>query len=512
VYPVIFAFSRGPERFAASDLAIPLLGAVAAALALWAVLGWLMKDAQRSALVVSLAAFLFTSTGFVGRSAPDGYESAAAATWIVLGLVGGALLVRLGPGLRVATRAANAVGAVLVAIPLAQIAAYAIETAGTPRPTLGRQVPPPPRGPSGPLPDIYFIVLDAYARADVLAQVYGHDNSEFLEHLTERGFRVAEGASSNYGQTDLSLASTLNLDYLDALVDQLGAGSDDHRPLHELIENGWLRNFLAERGYTFLAFDSGYPAARIETADVTLAPERALNSFRNELSNVTPLADLRRDRDARQLFDLFRERILFILEGLSRVPALGHAPVFTFAHIESPHPPFVFGPSGEKRYPGKRFHDHDGDWLIKKGGLTVSQYRARYRDQVVFLNRALRRAIDALLEASPTPPVILLMGDHGPRSGLVWNDVDATDHWEALGILSAYHLPGASDDLVYPELSPVNAFRLVLDHYFGTELGLLEDRNYFSTARRPYDFVDVTESIRATRDARERRARLRSGS
>jgi hypothetical protein len=108
--------------------------------------------------------------------------------------------------------------------------------------------------------------------------------------------------------------------------------------------------------------------------------------------------------------------------------------------------------------------------------------------------------------------VILLMGDHGPRSGLVWNDVDATDHWEALGILSAYHLPGASDDLVYPELSPVNAFRLVLDHYFGTELGLLEDRNYFSTARRPYDFVDVTESIRATRDARERRARLRSGS
>jgi len=41
------------------------------------------------------------------------------------------------------------------------------------------------------LPDIYYIVLDRYAGAATLAEFYGLDNSDFLDHLT--GKRVLCG-------------------------------------------------------------------------------------------------------------------------------------------------------------------------------------------------------------------------------------------------------------------------------------------------------------------------------
>src|SRR5690606_20870239 len=68
-------------------------------------------------------------------------------------------------------------------------------------------------------PDVYYIILDGYPRADILAERYGYDNSEFLEGLESRGFYIADGSHSNYGQTILSLTSSLNMDYLDTLID-----------------------------------------------------------------------------------------------------------------------------------------------------------------------------------------------------------------------------------------------------------------------------------------------------
>ena len=77
-------------------------------------------------------------------------------------------------------------------------------------------------------PDIYFIVLDGYARADVLAKYYGFDNGPFLEGLRQRGFQVSDASRSNYNWTFLSLGSSLNLDYIQALVgDDLDPGSRD---------------------------------------------------------------------------------------------------------------------------------------------------------------------------------------------------------------------------------------------------------------------------------------------
>lgn len=66
-------------------------------------------------------------------------------------------------------------------------------------------------------PDIYYIILDSYGRSDLLARKFDYDNSQFLENLRQMGFYVADCAQSNYNRTDVSLASSLNLDYLQNL-------------------------------------------------------------------------------------------------------------------------------------------------------------------------------------------------------------------------------------------------------------------------------------------------------
>jgi hypothetical protein len=63
---------------------------------------------------------------------------------------------------------------------------------------------------------------------------------------------------------------------------------------------------------------------------------------------------------------------------------------------------------------------------------------------------------------------------------------------ERAAILNAYYLSGGDDSHLYPDITPVNTFRVVFNTAFGTDLSLLEDTTYISTYTYPYAF-DVME-------------------
>ena len=97
-----------------------------------------------------------------------------------------------------------------------------------------------------------------------------------------------------------------------------------------------------------------------------------------------------------------------------------------------------------------------------------------------------------LQTASETPPIIVLQADHGPGAFLDWNSAERTCLWERTAILNAYYLPGDGAERLYDTITPVNSFRVILDAYFGAELGLLEDVSYYSPWEQPYRFSPVT--------------------
>jgi hypothetical protein len=51
-----------------------------------------------------------------------------------------------------------------------------------------------------------------------------------------------------------------------------------------------------------------------------------------------------------------------------------------------------------------------------------------------------------------------------------------------MAILNAYSVPGGAPAL-YPSISPVNSFRVILNARFGESLPLLPDRSYFPATR-----------------------------
>ncbi len=114
------------------------------------------------------------------------------------------------------TPALNVAGLVLLAFPLVQIAQFEARVSrGTQAAiSLASSAQPLSARPDAALPDVYYIILDTYARHDIIQRELGLDNTPFLLDLRQMGFVVAECSRSNYGATDPSLVSSLNLAYL----------------------------------------------------------------------------------------------------------------------------------------------------------------------------------------------------------------------------------------------------------------------------------------------------------
>lgn len=407
------------------------------------------------------------------------------------------LLVKTSRSLHALTLFLNLVTLSLVAISCLNVGAYWFTEAGTREgsPDLVKAVQPLPKEER---PNIYYIILDGYGRADMLKEIYGHNNNELLDYLVGKGFYVADNSYSNYNQTGLSLASSLNLHYLDHLMVHLDETSDNRIPLRNLIQDNNVSTFLKQQGYTFVAFSSGYFFTEIKAADIVLSDSWSLSEFQNTLLGTTPIpVILNQFAPALSQNDLHRNRILYIFEELAHPPEIV-PPIFVFAHILAPHPPFVFGENGEPINDDRVFSILDGSHYTDEFKEGRAEYIANYKRQLTFINKQLIKTVDAILANSPTPPVIIIQGDHGPGSKLAWenpNDTN-TDYRERMAILNAYYFPEANHALLYEEISPVNSFRVVFNHYFGTDYPLLEDNAYFSSWSQPYKFIDVNDKIK----------------
>ena len=311
-------------------------------------------------------------------------------------------------------------------------------------------------------PDVYYIILDGYGRQDVLKKEYGFDNSEFINGLRSRGFYVAECSQSNYAHTLYSLSSSLNYDYLDAL----GATTDPERI--SILKHGAVRSAFESLGYKVVAFPTGWSMTEWTDADIYTDYGKTfttLTEFETLFLDTTLLrvvTDYDRLNSQTSLYSNARRlRVLSMLATLKELPSK-KGDYFIFAHFVIPHPPFSFGANGE--------------WLeINVNTATYEEISRAYVDQVIYINKEILQVVDTIQRESETPPVIIIQGDHGPPPDLT-NDPEIR-----MPILNAYYLPGEdAESGLYPSISPVNSFRVVLNRYFGSNLPLLEDKSYFA--------------------------------
>jgi hypothetical protein len=356
-------------------------------------------------------------------------------------------------------------------------------------------------------PDIYYIILDMYVRQDILAEVFNYDNAAFLDSLRDLGFYVAGCSQSNYTDTPLSLATTLNVNYLEDFAGEFIEQGLDHYSITPYVEQNVVRHVLENLGYTIVNIESGFFLTEWKDADVYLSSESepdfrdfafgGLNNFESMFLQNSMLMLLNERRSLLPLplipfldqpYMERRQQILYSLDRLETITEI-EGPKFVFAHIVAPHPPFVFGPDGEfvPRNTPLTLNDdvEDRDW---------NRYVPGYTGQVTFLNGKMLVALREILQKSEVPPIIIIQGDHG---------VTRLESEKArLAILNAYHFGGGDHQSLYSTISPVNTFRVVLNTYFQGDFELLEDLSFLpERGQGPYDFEVIRSSTSGCEDS-----------
>lgn len=385
----------------------------------------------------------------------------------------------------------NFIAAFLLVFPIYQITSSVLHDSSIRRSTSSQLKDVTADLPLGYAPDIYYILLDAYGRADSLQDIFGYDNTEFIHNLESKGFYVAHCAQSNYAETVLSLSSSLNFNYLDEMNGNVNENSRDLSVFLVMGQYNQARKKLDAMGYNIVAFKTNFPISEWKDADYYLEPTMpGMNDFELLLAETTawriPMDFVEQSPEKRSS-DWHRRRTTFVLEQLEQTVPEIPGPKFVFAHLVIPHKPFVFGPNGEEVNPE----------AIVPGQMEFDVFSTGYINQVRFINKQIEHVVDVILAKSSRPPVILIQGDHGPELYAIRDQDRMKLHKEIstyrMQILSAYYLPGVSSEL-YESITPVNSFRLIFNKYFGEKNQILEDTSRYSQYKAPYQYLNIPPS------------------
>ena len=495
IAPILFLCAHNADHIDLTDVGPVLFVSLAATAGLWAVAALALRSSARGACVATLAVILFFHYGHAFSLAWNSgifpRQRFAHVTVTIVWLASGAAAATYFARAREVDRCAALMALALLIFSgssTVRIGYHRLQSATqeTPlasgAPTIGQSTPPsapsrdaPSRDIAAPdRPDVYYIILDGYGRDDVLRDNYGFDNSHFLGQLRDKGFYVAAGSCTNYPHTYLSLSCSLSMQYLD----EAAAESGNEVPFYRLIRRPRAGQILQSLGYRCVHFGTEWGGTSCSyLADVTyndpgLLPASELTSTLQEISALRLLVNMRYRGASGHLATL---------SNLKQVPSMP-GPTFAFAHIIAPHPPYVFDREGNVR-----------------GDIDQSQ-RASYIDQLVYINRRVNELLDYILAHSPSPPIIIVQSDHGPgffampAGGKNGNDEEFVT--ERVPILNAYLAPPAMRERLYPTITPVNTFRLLLNACFDVPIELLPDRRFASRNGRPPELFEVTDMYR----------------
>ena len=298
--------------------------------------------------------------------------------------------------------------------------------------------------------------------------------------MKEKKFIIPEKSTGNYPISQFSIGSSLNMEYLSDLSNNVGKDSKSYLPIIQMVYNSQVIKNFKSLGYEIVIFDSEFvPAKNFVLVDDIKCHKDEMNSILlDSITRMTMMGYFVERVDEEKRRDLIKC-------AFSESKTIGNnkdKPIFAFIHILLPHPPNIFGPNGESIIPGNSISSEKWDEKIA------------YIDQLKFANTEITKVIEKILNKNEKS-IIILQSDHGSGLDVNFKNPDESMMLQRLSILNAYYAPEISENRFHENITPVNSFRIIFNDYFNGSYKILEDRNYWNHGGAPWDFDDVTEII-----------------
>lgn len=319
-------------------------------------------------------------------------------------------------------------------------------------------------------PDIYLIITDEYSGSKTLRDSFNYDNARHERFLRERGFYVAATPIANYAYTALSMAATMDMDYLLWLDKNPSIKAQDYTLAARHITESKAIHILRSYQYelvNYSIFDIDKQPARFNSAlmafEIKLITANTLHGrFQKDLGayvaeHIVPkipwLAKSYQDE-----FEAGNKRLIALTKEIAATKP--PAPRFVYTHLVMPHAPFLFDSSGTKNV--ANYHDP-----AYYANLTRKEFDNLYLQYLVFTNQVVEELVDDLLTKTQGKAVIMVLSDHGLRRKY--------DNSTWINNFNATYIPGKDYRLFYDTISNVNQFRILFNTIFDKHLPLLKD-------------------------------------
>jgi len=472
-YLIAFFFNNNAHYVKFSMLVLPSLIVIASTLVMTLVVFLVLRNYIKAIIVCSIVALFFISYGIVfqvlkhlDRFQIEHYALLPSLIILILYLSFMVILARQDRFQTSLIAIPFSVMLLLVAYNL--ISGFAIQAKNNP--SLSNTTPPETNDASilnEPYsPDVYYIVFDEMASTDVVRQTFQNNKNIdlFESNLQARDFYHFKNARSRTISTQLEMADRLNMKLYDKGLDR------DY--MVSQISNAAVFQIFSQHGYHTVIYPGYYYLLKNTFNPPEINVDLVLSYSSNDSQNLSlqflkyevipmllnytmaaPFVSTSFERNSGYVNN-WRNSTLFALNEIPQIPEKVPGPRFIYAHITSPHAPYVF---------------------TENGGMTDetcarSQYC--YLGQYLFLTHQIPALIDKILAQYPADqhPIIIIQADHGMRvihtEG--WTTIPDYSSKNATHIFFALLYPGMDYQTIPENFDPINTFQFILNQLFGT--------------------------------------------
>jgi len=514
-FPILIIYSQNVGRIEIEELVLPTIVIVGPAIGLYYFLKSILKNENKSAIIVTLILVILFSYGHIyyllNDVMIDEFDIGRNRYLIpAFGLALGISIFFIIRARRVfdnATSILNVISIVFIIVAISNVALVGAEITSCDE-CSNQELFYETRDFSGyfethkfsisenqELPDVYYLVLDEYARNDALVEYHDFSNHELTEFLENKGFHIAKNSFANYPMSVQSIPATMNMDYINFLADEIGTEVRNYKPLNEknygLYPNNMVIKNFKEMNYKIITFNTfALHLHENPLSDETFC-HRDKFLLDNRLVDVLARTSIFGYYVERWAEGELRQVTLCAFENFGNAGNVFDEPVFVWAHIMLPHPPWVFGPNGEEITPGKPLLITDNPEFRDSGWEPKRQYI----QQVQFVNKKTTEVVENILENNKNV-IIIIQGDHGTAWETNWMEPSKDDAWQRLRNFDAIYFPDEDKRVqLNDDRTLVNTFRIVFNSYFGSDYEMLENKMYWGWNAKPYYFEDVTNYL-----------------